>query len=222
MLEINKIYNMDCLEGIKKIDDNSINAIITDPPYCVGVTHNGQKGVFSDLNTTKPFFTELFNEFKRVIKKDGFIYLFCDWKSYAFYFPIFERILTSSNLLVWDKGSGSGNYYSYVHELVIFKGFTNMNGKKVGPNVIQGIKGFSAGAKKTNGNKVHPTQKPLEIIDKFIKDSTKKDDLILDVFMGSGSTAVSCIKNKRNFIGFEIDEIYFDIANKRIQKVKEV
>ena len=70
MLEINKIYNIDCLEGIKKIDDNSVDVIITDPPYCIGVTHNGQRGVFNDLNIMKPFFVELFNEFKRVLKKD--------------------------------------------------------------------------------------------------------------------------------------------------------
>jgi site-specific DNA-methyltransferase (adenine-specific) len=77
---------------------------------------------------------------------------------------------------------------------------------------------FCSGAKKTDGEKVHPTQKPVSVIEKLILDSTSEGDLILDCFVGSGTTAVAAIKTKRNFIGFELQEKYVDISNKRIEK----
>lgn len=84
-MELNRIYNMDCLEGIKKISDKSINLICTDPPYHLGLTHNGKKGTFNDLNIAKPFFTQLLKEFKRVLTDDGCMHMFTDWRSFAFY-----------------------------------------------------------------------------------------------------------------------------------------
>lgn len=75
---------------------------------------------------------------------------------------------------------------------------------------------FSSGAKSTNGEKVHPTQKPVEIIEKMIQDSTEPGGVVLDTFMGSGTTAVACLRTGRNFIGFELDEGYHAIAQQRI------
>ena len=70
--------------------------------------------------------------------------------------------------------------------------------------------------KKTNGEKVHPTQKPIELMEKFILDSTEKGDTILDTFAGSGTTGVACINTGRKFIGMELDDNYFDIAKQRL------
>lgn len=217
MLELNKIYNIDCLDGIKKIDNESIDSIITDPPYCIGMTHNGKKGTFTDLAVCKPFYQILFQEFKRVLKPNGRIYFFTDWRGYAFYYPILNEVFPVKNLLVWNKGAMPGNYYSYDHELIIFASNKGLDGKKAGSNIIKGIPGFSQGAKKTNGEKQHPTQKPTELIAKLIQDSTELGDTILDAFAGSGTTAVAAIKNNRNFICFEIQEKYFNIANTRIK-----
>lgn len=80
--------------------------------------------------------------------------------------------------------------------------------------------GFSGGAKKTNGEMVHPTQKPIEVIEKLINDSTHEGDLILNCFMGSGTTAVAAKKLNRNFIGFEIQEKYLEIAEDRLRKIQ--
>ena len=218
MLELNKIYNIDCLEGIKKIDDNSINAIITDPPYFVGMTHNGQKGEFADLKICEPFYRELFAEFERALKPDGYLYWFCDWRSYAFYYPILENILPVKNLLVWDKQSGPGNLYGFSHELIIFAGY-GIPASGSGNNVIRDIKSFMTGAKKEDGEKLHPTQKPTALIRKLITDSTQEGDTVLDCFMGSGTTAIACKQTGRNYIGFELQEKYCEIANERISKI---
>lgn len=215
-IELDKIYNEDCLEGIKRIPDVSIDAIITDPPYFIGMTHNGKKGDYNDLIIMKPFFDSLFNEFSRVIKENGKVYIFCDWRTYAFYYPLLLKHINVRNMLVWDKISGPGSSYTFTHELILFaeKGVPYMKGS----NIFR-LPGFSGGAKKTNGEMLHPTQKPVEIIEKLITDSTQEGDLVLDCFMGSGTTAVASKKLNRNFIGFEIQEKYITISENRLKQV---
>lgn len=78
------------------------------------------------------------------------------------------------------------------------------------------MKAFSSGAAKTDGKKVHPTQKPVELIAKCIEDSTEPGAVVLDTFMGSGTTAVACIRTGRNYIGFELNERYHALALERI------
>ena len=213
---INRLQG-DCIDLLPKIPDGSINSIITDPPYFLGMTHNGQKGCFNDLAICKPFYQKLFTEYKRVLKPDGCVYFFCDWRSYAFYYPIMNGILGVKNMLVWDKKSGPGNFYNYQHELILFTTKRNALNVKGSYNIITGILSFSNGAKKTNGEKIHPTQKPIELIEKFIRDSTDSGDTVLDSFAGSGTTGVACINTDRRFIGIELDDNYFAIAKQRIE-----
>ena len=189
--DIELLYG-DCLDLLPKIPEGSINSIITDPHYFLGMTHNGQKGVFNDLVICKPFYEKLFSEYERVLKPDGCVYFFCDWRSYAF-------------------------FYNYQHELMLFTTKRNAFNVKGTHSIITGILSFSNGAKKTNGEKLHPTQKPIELIEKFITDSTEAGDVILDTFTGSGTTGVACIRTGRKFIGMEIDDGYFEIAGKRIK-----
>ncbi|MDR6565471.1 DNA-methyltransferase [Chitinophaga ginsengisegetis] len=212
-MELNKIYNEDCLSGMKRIPDNSIDLIVTDPPYFQGLTHNGQKGSFVDLAVSRPFFEALFQEYKRVLKPDACVFFFCDWRGYAFYYPIFDAILGASNLLVWDKISAPGSKYSYSHELLIFHAPVSVN--KGGSSIFR-VPGFSSGAKKIEGEKVHPTQKPLALIKQLVADHSKVGDLVLDTFMGSGTTAIACRELGRNFIGYELDIKNFSIAQKRV------
>ena len=212
-----ELLHGDCIDLLPKIPDGSINSIITDPPYFLGMTHNGQRGCFNDLAICKPFYEKLFTEYKRVLKSDGCVYFFCDWRSYAFYYPILDSVLGAKNMLVWDKQSGPGSFYTHQHELIIFTTKRNTFYVKGTKNIITGILSFSNGAKKTNGEKVHPTQKPIELMEKFIIDSTDIGDTVLDTFAGSGTTGVASIRTGRKFIGMEIDDGYFEIAGKRIK-----
>ncbi len=208
------IYFKNCLEGLKKIKDNSVKTIVADPPYFQGLTHNGKKATFEDLNISEPFFQQLFKEFKRVLTEDGEVFFFCDWRSNAFYYPMMQEYLDVKNLIVWDKISGPGNMYSFTHEFIIYAS-EKSNVCKKGKNIWR-IKAFCSGAKSTDGEKLHPTQKVQEIISKIIIDSSKEGDLIVDPFSGSGTTAVCCKKLNRNFIGFEITKKYFDISQIRL------
>lgn len=225
-MRLNYIDNCDCLDGLKEIPDKSVDLIVTDPPCFLSMGHAGDKEnaknsqlasnrTFNDLAIAKPFYSQLFQEFRRVLKNDGHFYYFTDWRGYAFYFPIINAELPVRNLIVWDKKSGPGSYYTFAHELIIYGTAAPKLLHKGGTNVWR-APAFSSGAKSTNGEKVHPTQKPWELIAKCIEDSTEPGAVVLDTFMGSGTTAVACLKTGRNYIGFELDEKYHAIAQKRI------
>lgn len=228
-MRLNYIDNIDCLEGIKDVPDQSVDLIVTDPPYFLSMGHAGSRETafntnsnqvnsnrtFGDLTIAKPFFAQLFREYRRVLKPNGAFYFFTDWRGYAFYFPIINAELPVRNLIVWDKLSGPGSYYTFAHELIIFGTAAPKLLHKGGTNVWR-MKAFSSGAAKTNGVKVHPTQKPVELITKMIEDSSEPGDTVLDTFMGSGTTAVACLRAGRNYIGFEQDEKYHAIAMQRV------
>lgn len=226
-MRLNYIDNIDCLEGLKDIPDGSVDLIVTDPPYFLSMGHAGSRTnakdsdqlnsnrAFNDLAICTPFYKQLFAEYARVIKETGSFYFFTDWRGYAFYFPLLNAALPVRNMLVWDKKSGPGSFYSFAHELIVFGTYKPKTKSGVGTNVWR-MAAFNSGARTTNGEKVHPTQKPWELIAKAIEDSTEPGDVVLDTFMGSGTTAVACIKTGRNYIGFELDEGYHAIAQQRI------
>jgi site-specific DNA-methyltransferase (adenine-specific) len=117
-------------------------------------------------------------------------------------------------MLVWNKKAGPGSSYALTHELIIFCNDSNKIMK--GCNIIEEIPAFNSGAKKTNGEKVHPTQKPIELFEKFILGSTRVGDVVLDTFAGSGTLALAAIKTNRNYICFELQDKYVKIATERI------
>ena len=101
--------------------------------------------------------------------------------------------------------------------MILFATRNNSLRLQAARNIIREIPAFNSGAKKTNGDKLHPTQKPVELIEKLILDSTKEGDTVLDCFMGSGTTAVAARRTGRNFYGFEQQQKYVDIANNRLK-----
>lgn len=228
-MRLNYIDNCDCLEGLREVPDSSVDLIVTDPPYFLSMGHAGSKtnvggGASEQLNTNRcfndlaictPFFSQLFREFRRVLKEDGSFYFFTDWRGYAYYFPLLNAELPVRNMLVWDKKSGPGGFYSFAHELIVFGTYKPKTKKGVGTNVLR-FPAFCSGAAKTDGEKVHPTQKPVELISKLIEDSSEPGATVLDTFMGSGTTAVACLKTGRNYIGFELDKQYHAIAEQRV------
>lgn len=226
-MRLNYIDNIDCLEGLKEIPDNSVDLVVTDPPYFLSMGHGGSdttaknsgaltsNRTFNDLAICTPFYKQLFEQYARVLKDDGSFYFFTDWRGYAYYFPLLNSALPVRNMIVWDKKSGPGSFYSFAHELVVFGTRKGKTKTGVGSNIWR-MTAFSSGAAKTDGKKVHPTQKPVEIIQKMIEDSSEPGDVVLDTFMGSGTTAVACMRTGRNFIGFELDEKYHAITMNRI------
>lgn len=214
----NFIYNMDCLEGLKKIPNNSINLLITDPPYSIGTTSTGTKGDWLDNNLIIPFFEKWFEEIKRVLSDYGEFYINTDWRTYPFLFPIATTKLMVKNCIVWDyEWIKAGSHYRFSHEFILYgvkteKGIRKFNASK---RDVWRIKPINFTDKK---NKHHQSQKPLALIREILLNSSKEGDLVLDTFMGSGTTALACKLLNRNYVGFEINPEYCKIANKRLEQ----
>jgi DNA modification methylase len=207
-IPLDSILCGDCLELIRDIPDGVVDAVITDPPYFLGVTHNGSKGTYSDLIIMKPFFDALFFEINRVLQKNGVMYMCCDWRTYPFLYPIAEKYIKINNLLVWDKGNGRvSESYWHTHEFIMFHG--KLDSKQARQNVIK--------MNRTNAaTKIHPTQKPVELFEKFILDSTREGAVVLDTFAGSGTLAIAALRSKRHYICMEWQEEYCKKMRERV------
>lgn len=207
----------DCLDLIRDVSDESVDLILTDPPYCIGTTGNGTKASWTDNNLIRPFFDELFSQYKRVIKHAGCIYINTDWRTYPFIYPLLQKYFEVKNLIVWDyEWIKAGSHYRYSHEFIIY--CTMPECKRM----------FSASERDVwrmrpvnyTAARLHNAQKPVELYEKAINNSSRSGDTILDTFMGSGTVGVACFNTGRNYIGMEIDENYFQIAQKRISETQ--
>ena len=215
MLELNKIHHGDCLELMKDIPDGSIDLIVTDPPYLMNYRSNYRKVKYDYINGDKDgkdLIAKSIKEAYRVLKDNSAIYMFCSWHYVDFFKSEFEKYFKLKNIIVWNKNNTSmgdlQGSYAPKHEFILFghKGRRLLEGFRY-PDVLE--------AKRT-GSKLHPTQKPVDLLEIFIKTSSKENDVVLDMFAGSGTTGVACKNLNRNFIGIELDEEYFKIAKERI------
>ena len=214
-----KLVQADALDFLAELPDHSADCILTDPPYFQGLTHNGARGNFADLAISRPFWKEFYTQCNRVLKPTGAFYQFTDWRGYAFFYPLAEEFLGVRNCIIWDKGSGAGNFYTFNHEFILFwTPNTLFRAKQPGARNVIRLHGFNAGAARTNGPKLHPTQKPLELIERLIGDSTDAGALVIDPFSGSGTTALACLRTGRNFSGCELQEKYVEIALHRLKE----
>jgi len=242
MMEINKIYNEDCLIGMQRIPDKSIDMILCDLPY-------GTSACKWDVVIP---FEPLWEQYKRIIKDNGAIVLFGS--------EPFSSYLRMSNIKqykydwVWDKhiprgfqtakyrpmnrhenimvfGDGAIKYYPIMilrDKPVKVKNYSKKD--KTSSNDIGKYNDSSRefvythrnpdtiieGLWEANAGKVHPTQKPVPLMEYLIKTYTNEGELVLDNCIGSGTTAIACINTNRNYIGFELDKGYFEIAQNRI------
>lgn len=228
-MELNKVYNEDCLIGIKGIPDDSVDLIVTDPPY--KLTSGGCRGsldiVFNKTDYTGtstgaffeiPKFSTWIKECYRVLKNGTHFYCMTNDKNLnAIYNAAISSGFKEVNILVWKKYMHvpTAYYMKNVEYILLFRKGSARKIANLGDfTLIEGIKGIL-------GNKVHVSEKPVKLFEKFICNSSNKEDLVLDPFMGSGTTAIACINTNRNFIGFELAKEYYDIGEKRIAECAE-
>ena len=247
MIDIDNIYNEDCLEGMKRIADGAVDCIITDLPY--GVLNKGNEG--GKWDSVIPF-EPLWEQFKRVTKPNAAIVLFAQ--------GMFTADLMQSNRewwrynLIWKKGNRCAGFLNANrqplrnHEdIVVFyqkQPIFNPQKWKGRPNhthsVHRSVKGNRCYGEHNqmptiitewkfpysiidveNEHKdfFHPTQKPVDLLRYLILTYSNEGDTILDATIGSGTTAVAALMERRHFIGFETNKEYFDIAQGRINQV---
>lgn len=233
MIELNKIYNMDCIEGMKLIKDESIDLVLTDPPYGIDYYSNWSKdkkyrekvktvnGIANDKNNIE-FLEIVIKELYRVLKKNTHLYWFTRWDKVEEHKPLLEKVgFKVKNNLIWMKNNWSmgdlQGSYAGQYECILFcqKGrriLNDVDGKKRHSDILQ----FD----RVPSNKLlHSHQKPVDLLKLLIRKSTMENEIVLDPFIGCGSTAVASIETNRNFIGFELDKEFCDISNERINKI---
>lgn len=205
----NTIQHIDCIEGLKQLQDNSVDLIFTDPPYGLN-----KSGIKNDQNLE--FFYKILPESYRVLKKDSYFITFFSTKFLSEVFKdnpfnyFWNFILYSPSASVFSP-IGITKYMTCI---VFKKGNPKMN--KRGKDIFVDTPGRMI--EPDEGFIKHPTPKPKTFIKDILLMFSKERDIILDPFIGSGSVAVACKQINRNYIGFEIDSNYCKIAEERIKK----
>lgn len=234
-MEVNRIYNEDCLSGIQHIPDNSIDLILTDPPYLISRDTNFSKGggmsekygsISMDFGSWDKGggidMNILFSEIHRVLKRGGTVVMFYDIFKIGELNEIAKRIgLKQPRVGFWDKTNtvpinARVNYLSNCREYFV----SFCKGKKGVFNSYydKGVYSYPIVGGK---DRFHPTQKPVLLMEDLIQTHSNKGDLVLDLFMGSGTTAIASINTYRNYLGFELDASFCAKAEERIRKTQE-
>ena len=234
-MNLNTIYNEDCLEGMKRIPDKSIDLIITDPPYLH--VKGGMKSKKYNVGTwnSSSYMVEQMSDFDRdkiyrfldvslsKMKKAN-MYIFCSKLQLVHYFSyISEHKKLKYDLLVWDKvkySMKSTKFYTSDIEYVvrIYEPGVSLRKIIVEDGSKSDIKHYMKRQEEPQPRGEHGTMKPVRLIERFMRVASDEKSIVLDPFMGSGTTAIACLNTNRNFIGFELDKEYFEKANERINE----
>jgi len=214
---INKVINADWRDKINIIDNNSIDMLLTDPPYGMNFQSNHRKQKHSAIkdDDNLDWLNDWLVEIKRVMKEDAHLYIFCSWHNIDIFKQKISKFFNVKNILIWEKNNtGMGDLYGdYApkYEMILFcsNGVKKLNGRR-DANILKATR---------TQNENHPTQKPVNLLEYLIEKSTNKDDLVLDTFAGSFSTAQACKKINRNFICIEIEQEYCVKAEKVLSGV---
>lgn len=226
-MNVNSIYNEDCIAGMRTIPDNFVDLVVTDPPYkCTPRGGSGtMSGYWTNSDTKKgrifqhndveieDYLPELF----RVLKADAHCYIMCNNLNLPHFFDVINKSdFHFVKLLAWDKVNKiCGRYYmgQIEHIIMLRKG----NDKPINDCGLSDLLSYPNDKDKdVRGNNLHDSQKPTDLMRVLIYASSNEGDIVLDPFMGSGTTAVACIREKRNYIGYEIDKKYYNIACQRV------
>ena len=227
-----ELYNKDCMSVMEGIPDHSIDLIVTDPPYLI--TSRGNAGTTGGMLTKQASMKgRIFShndincsiylpEFYRLLKEDSHCYIMCN------HINLIDMLNEATKVgfhfiksLVWDKGNKiMGRAYMSQFEYILFfrkEKFKIVNNCSVS-DIIHIPNKKSKGA---DGKNLHDTEKPVELMEILVSQSSNGGDIVLDPFMGIGSTGIACIRQNRDFMGCEIDTHYFNIAKNRIKDSAE-
>lgn len=222
-----ELYNGDCYELIKTIPDNSVDLIVTDPPYNFGSKGGG---FYADNKSTQRKYCDALmklnccdfipKDFLFLLKsklKKFYGYFFCNKTLITDYIDFAKQNKYNFDVLVMCKSNPipayNNHYMSDLEYIIVIRETGTYFSKE--KNIELYRKWFITNCKKG----VHPAEKPLDLIKKFVTVGSETNQLVLDPFMGSGTTGVACKELGRSFIGIELDKNYFEIAKQRISEL---
>lgn len=209
----NTITHSECIQAMRAMSANSVDFILTDPPYLVNYRDRDGRTIRNDANADwiKPAMHEAY----RVLKQDRVAVMFYGWTKVDLFFDAWKEAgFQPVGHIVFRKTYGSkSRFLSYHHEqaFLLAKGRPPLP-KRPLADVIE---------MPYSGNKLHPTQKPVTALTPLVRSFTLPDELILDPFAGSGSTCAAALLTGRRYLGIEMDEAYFQQASARMERINE-
>lgn len=217
-----QVFKEDAVEWLSTLADASVDLVITDPPY-ESLEKHRKIGTTTRLKVSKASsnqwfqifpnerFESLLQEVYRVLKKNSHFYLFCDQETMFVIKPIAEKVgFKFWKPIVWDKVTiGMGYHYRARHEYILFfeKGKRKLNDLGV-PDILQSKRVYRG----------YPTEKPVDLLEVLISQSSIENELVMDPFFGSGSTLVAAKKLNRNYIGCDISDAAHEHFQGRVEK----
>ena len=198
---IGKITCADCVEILKQLPDKSIDLVLTDPPYGMGFVSNYRQNKYDKIQNDDnlDWLDGWCKQINRVKKDDAHLYIFCSWHNVDIFKATIDKYFPVKNMLIWEKNNtGMGdlvNDYAPQYEICLYCNPSNkpLNGRR-DSNILKYAR---------TQNSLHPTEKPVDLFSFLVSKSSHENDLVLDCFSGSGTTAVACHKLKRRFICIE-------------------
>ena len=226
------IHNVDCYEFMKTMPDNSVDLILTDPPYNIAKysTGNiylpGREALNNDIAKWDELEfdpRELVCDFKRILRPHGNIFAFTSYNLIGKWHEAFDSEFDTFQFFVWHKTNPAPKIFKngFLNSCEMIACMWN-KGHKWNFSKQNEMHNFFESPICMRPERLsvpkHPAQKPIKLLEHILKIASNEGDVILDPFMGVGSTGVAALKNNRKFIGCEIEKKYFDAANKRIEE----
>ncbi len=209
----NQIHHGDCIEIMQQMPANSIDFILTDPPYLVNYRDRTGRSIQNDVDESwlKPSMTQAY----RVLKQDRVAVMFYGWTKIDAFFEAWRSAgFQPVGHIVFKKTySSKSRFLRYQHEqaFLLAKGRPPLPKQPLGDVMDMPY----------SGNKLHPMQKPVTALAQLIRSFTLPGEVVLDAFCGSGSTCVAALLTGRKYIGMEMDDAYYQLANERLTRVHQ-
>ena len=224
------VVNGDCLDYLGQIPDNSIDLILTDPPYNIAQYSTGNINLPGrsalnndlaewDLIPIDPF--DLLPDFKRIIKPDGNIFVFTSYNLIGKWHEAFDSEFDTFQFFIWHKTNPAPKIFKngFLNSCEMIACMWN-KGHKWNFSDQRNMHNFFESPICMKPERLsepkHPSQKPVRLLEHIVSIASNENDVVFDPFMGVGSTGVAALRNKRRFIGIEIEKSYFDAAEMRI------
>jgi site-specific DNA-methyltransferase (adenine-specific) len=217
-----RLYPGNALAVLPTLEDESVDCIITDPPYGINYLSRSHSLPLKKIANDKgdeayTLLDEVLAIAQRKLKPDRHVYIFTNWQAFERMAPIVRKYFKLKGALAWIKnnqtrGDLKGNY-GYQYEMVLFahKGRRWLFGRRDG-DILHFPKVPTQAMQ-------HPTEKPVALLKYLIEKSTLPGEVVLDPFMGSGSTGEAAVASDRRFIGIEMEPIWFRVAKKRLGSI---
>lgn len=211
-IETVKMFNDDCRNVLKNLPDSSIDMVLTDPPYAIDFVSSWKASGKETFNDTKDDIIPLLNDVCKLLqvkcKPDAHLYFFSSWMSYTYFEDIISKYFDISNVLIWAKNNTSlvdfDKRYGFSYEQIIFCKQKGNNDRMLKNRSSKDVLNFNRIA-----NPDHTCEKPVDLLEYLIDNSTVKNELVVDCFAGTFNTMVAAKKLDRSYIGIEISEDFF-------------